>query len=58
MQALRDDVIVKPVYQERIGKLIIPGASKFGKNAGRGEFQLYHGTATNQTGIFGISNES
>ena len=43
LQALRDDVIVKPVYQERIGKLFIPGALRFGKNSGRGEFQLYHG---------------
>jgi hypothetical protein len=41
--ALRDDVVVKPVYERKIGNLIIPGGSTFGKNSGHGEFQLYDG---------------
>ncbi|MDD5355069.1 MAG: hypothetical protein PHY56_00805 [Candidatus Omnitrophica bacterium] len=43
LQAIKDNVIVKPVYQEKVGNIILPGLSKFGKNSGKGEFQLYHG---------------
>lgn len=43
LQALQDNVIVKPVYQNKISNIIIPDGSRFGKNSGRGEFQLYHG---------------
>jgi len=41
--ALRNDVIVRPIYQRTIGNLIIPEGSRFGKNSGHGEFQLYDG---------------
>jgi hypothetical protein len=43
LQAMRGEVIVRPVYQDNIGKIIIPEFSKFGKNTGHGEFKLYHG---------------
>jgi len=48
LKALRDDVIVKPVYEDRVGKIYIPEASTFGKNSGKGKFRLYDGF------IFGI----
>jgi co-chaperonin GroES (HSP10) len=43
MQAIQDNIIVKPVYQDKIGNIIIPGVSKFGKNCGMSTFQLYEG---------------
>lgn len=43
LKALRDDVIVKPVYEDRVGKIYIPEASTFGKNSGKGKFRLYDG---------------
>jgi co-chaperonin GroES (HSP10) len=48
LQALKNTVIVKPQYQDKINNIIIPDTSRFGKNSGRGEFQLYHGF------IFGV----
>lgn len=42
-KSVKDFVIIKPIYQSTIGNLIIPEASRFGKNSGHGEFQLYHG---------------
>lgn len=47
-QALRDDVIVKPVYEDKVGSIYIPEFSTFGKNSGKGKFRLYDGF------IFGI----
>jgi co-chaperonin GroES (HSP10) len=43
MQAIQDNIIVKPIYQDKIGNIIIPGGSKFGKNSGKSTFQLYEG---------------
>jgi hypothetical protein len=43
LQALRDEVIVKPVYQDKVGCIEIPEGSRFGKNSGHGQFRLYHG---------------
>lgn len=43
LQALRDDVIVQPIFQDKVGLIEIPEASKFGKNSSHGEFRLYHG---------------
>lgn len=44
IQALRSDVIVRPVYQNSVGKIFIPEPSSFGKrDSTHGEFKLYHG---------------
>ena len=43
IQAMRDEVIVRPVYQDNVGKIVIPEGSTFGKNTGHGQFRLYDG---------------
>lgn len=43
LQALRDDVIVQPIFQDKVGLIEIPEASRFGKDSGHGKFRLYDG---------------
>jgi len=44
LRALRDEVIVKPIYEDKVGSIIIPEfLRKSKKDAGHGEYRQYHG---------------